>query len=351
MKNWIFTVSLVVLMAGAAVNGYIYNDVQDNLNNQQAKLSAITGGLDNLTDKLSDIDNGLTELQGSLATLGQDVTGLNTGMTGLGNKFNSLESNSASFGSDISSLKSSLSGINGNISGINGNISSLQGTVTGLQGNVSGIQSSMASLQDSVKTIQSSGQACVDVAARLSPSLVLIGTNTSYGSGVIIKTNGYILTAYHVVKGATSITATLQSGETLRTTLVDFNSGRDTAILKISSSRTDFIAAPVGSSAATKVGEDVLAMGFPLPSSLPGQATFTKGIISAFRFLEGYNYIQLDASINPGNSGGPLVNMKGEVIGINVLVLVNNSGVPEENIGMAVPIDEAKALIQSATKA
>jgi serine protease Do len=342
MKNWIFAVSLLVLMAVATVNGYIYEDAQHNIDTQQEKLTAISGSLDTLTEKLSVINNGLIELQGSLTNLSQDVSGLSSGMTGLGDKVSSLESSSVGLNNDVGSLKGSLSSVNGNID-------SLHDTITGLQSSVTVIQSSMSTLQDSVKSVQAGGHIGIDIAAKLAPSLVLISTNRGYGSGVIIKANGYILTAYHVVQGASSITATLQSGETFRTTMVDFNSGRDTAILKISSSRTDFVAATIGSSTATKVGEDVLAMGFPLPNSLPGQATFTKGIVSAFRNLDGYNYIQLDASINPGNSGGPLVNMRGEIIGINVLVLVNNSGIPAENIGMAIPIDEAKALIQSAT--
>jgi serine protease Do len=344
MKNWIFAVSLLVLIAVATVNGYIYEDARRNIDTQQDKLTAISLSLDTLTEKLSAINNGLVELRGSLTNLDQDVTGLSSGMTDLGDKVSSLENNSAELNSDVSSLKGSLSGVNDSID-------SMHDTITGLQNNVTGIQSSMSMLQDSVKSIQSNGQIGIEIALKLAPSLVLISTNRGYGSGVIIKANGYILTAYHVVQGASSIMATLQSGETFRTTMVDFNSGRDTAILKISSPRTDFVAATIGSSTATKVGEDVLAMGFPLPSSLSGQATFTKGIVSAFRTLDGYNYIQLDASINPGNSGGPLVNMRGEVIGINVLVLVNNSGIPAENIGMAIPIDEAKALIQSATKA
>ena len=113
----------------------------------------------------------------------------------------------------------------------------------------------------------------------------------------------------------------------------------------------DFPAITMGSSADIKTGEEVVALGFPLGSRLPGPATVTRGIVSAVRTYSGYKYLQMDASINPGNSGGALVNMKGELIGINSAVLLGSDGTAAENLGLAIPIDEAKALITSAAGA
>ena len=116
--------------------------------------------------------------------------------------------------------------------------------------------------------------------------------------------------------------------------------------MKIDSRRTDFSDAVLGSSADVTVGEEVVVIGYAL--GLPGQATFTRGIVSAVRIddFDGLEYIQTDAAINPGNSGGALVNLKGEVIGINTWIFV---GEAIGSLGFAIPIDEAKPFIVEVT--
>ena len=90
------------------------------------------------------------------------------------------------------------------------------------------------------------------------------------------------------------------------------------------------------------VGEEVITIGYAL--GLEGQVTISKGIISAIREIDGDNYIHTDAAINPGNSGGPLVNLRGEIMGINAVKYV---GEAVEGIGLAIPIDEVKLFIQN----
>jgi serine protease Do len=119
--------------------------------------------------------------------------------------------------------------------------------------------------------------------------------------------------------------------------------------VKIDSTRTDFPAATLGFSADITIGEEVVAIGYA--EGLPGQATVTTGIVSAVRTLSDHygnweQYIQTDAAINGGNSGGPLVNLKGEVIGINTWGFVAED---IEQLNFAIPIANAKALLEKVT--
>jgi serine protease Do len=285
-----------------------------------------------------------------LAALGQNVTGLDSSVSSLDNKVSSLEGSNSGLSGDVSSLKTSLTGITGSITGINGNINSLQGSLTGLQGNVSNLQNSFSNLASLPVGGQTSS--IVNLVNIISPSIVRVDTNRGSGSGEIVRANGYILTNYHVISGATTITVTLQTGEAIKATVAASNKGRDLAVLKLNTSRTDLPAIAIGSSSATQVGEDVIAIGFPLGTELPGPATVTKGIVSAQRlYQDGYNYIQMDAAINPGNSGGALINMKGELIGITCATLLVSTNQAAESMGLSIPIDEAKALIQTAAGA
>jgi S1-C subfamily serine protease len=273
-----------------------------------------------------------------------------------------LESSATALGGDISGLKSSFSGINSSISTINGAIGSIQGNVTNLQNSITGLQFNVTNLQvnlndlkGSVSDLKASQVTVAEVVAKLEPSVVKVVCTTSSGysggSGVIVRTDGYVLTNYHLIQGAQVITVTTSTGEVFHATVAGLSSARDLAVLKVDTARKDFQAANLGNSAACSIGETAIAMGYPLlfDPEMAGQASFTVGIISAKRTFAGFTWIQTDASINRGNSGGPLVNMKGEVIGINTLkVFEDDDGYPIDNIGFAVPIDDAKVLINNA---
>jgi Do/DeqQ family serine protease len=162
----------------------------------------------------------------------------------------------------------------------------------------------------------------------------------SAGSGVIFNAqSGYILTNAHVVENATEITVTLQDGRDVEAEIVGRDVPSDVAVLKVKADGLTQI--PFGDSALMEVGDFVVAIGNPFGL----QHTVTSGIISGLSRSginpDGYeDFIQTDASINPGNSGGALVNLKGELIGINTAILSKSGG--NIGIGFAIPINMVK---------
>src|SRR5689334_20601954 len=158
------------------------------------------------------------------------------------------------------------------------------------------------------------------------------------GSGFIVNPKGYILTNYHVIQDAARITVGLQSGEKYRGTVVGFDPETDVAVVKIESPK-DLPTVTLGDSNAAQVGDWVLAMGSPFGLD----QTVTAGIISkkerespSFNVFQ--RFLQTDAAINRGNSGGPLVNMRGEVIGMNSLIATSTGDY--NGIGFALPANE-----------
>jgi len=165
----------------------------------------------------------------------------------------------------------------------------------------------------------------------------------SAGSGVIFDAkNGYIVTNAHVVENANEITVTLQDGRDLTAEVVGSDTPSDVAVLKV---KPDGLAQiPLGDSAHAEVGDFVVAIGNPFGL----QHTVTSGIISGLSRSginpDGYeDFIQTDASINPGNSGGALVNLRGELIGINTAILSRSGG--NIGIGFAIPVNMARSVM------
>lgn len=167
------------------------------------------------------------------------------------------------------------------------------------------------------------------------------------GSGVIIQSNGYIITCNHVISGASKITVTLKNKKTYKAKVVGTDSTNDIAVLKINA--TGLTAATYGDSSSLQVGDQVIAIGNPL-GQLGGTAT--TGIISALNrslTIEGQsmNLLQTDASINPGNSGGALFNSSGNLIGI---VVAKSTGSDVEGLGFAIPINKAAKVAKNLIK-
>ena len=152
----------------------------------------------------------------------------------------------------------------------------------------------------------------VDVVDRVRAGVVRIEGTSGGGSGFIVDADGYILTNEHVISGNTRLTVVLDDGTRLTPQVIDSDASRDIALLKVDSSRP-LTALSFGTS--VREGEEVVALGHPL--DLGASMTITKGIVSALRTVYGIQYVQTDAAINPGNSGGPLLNLKGEVVGMN----------------------------------
>lgn len=173
-----------------------------------------------------------------------------------------------------------------------------------------------------------------------------VQTKNSIGSGVIVDPAGYILTNYHVIEGGSSIQVSLFSAgkKTYAARVIKEDPTRDLAVLKIDSSEP-FVFARLGNSDLIEVADTVLAIGSPFGL----EQTVTKGIISDNKrrlIIEGKEYpdlIQTDAAINRGNSGGPLINVKGEVIGINTAIYAP-TGV-FTGLGFAIPINQTKPLL------
>lgn len=175
------------------------------------------------------------------------------------------------------------------------------------------------------------------------------------GSGFFITTDGYIVTNQHVIEDAMEIGVILATGQELEAKLIGFDVSSDIAVLKVDI--TDATALPKGDSDALRVGEYVLAIGNPLDST-ELQGTVTLGIISAkarSMNIDGYtnDYLQTDAAINPGNSGGPLINMNGNVVGMNTAKSTTagydefGNAIASEGIGFALPINDVMEIVDS----
>lgn len=170
----------------------------------------------------------------------------------------------------------------------------------------------------------------------------------SAGSGVIFDAkNGYIVTNAHVVDNATEITVTLQDGRDLTATVVGSDVPSDVAVLKVPTENLTQVA--LGDSTRLEVGDFVVAIGNPFGL----QHTVTSGIVSGLGRSginpDGYeDFIQTDASINPGNSGGALVNLRGELVGINSAILSRSGG--NIGIGFAIPVNMARSIMDQLLK-
>jgi serine protease Do len=199
-----------------------------------------------------------------------------------------------------------------------------------------------------------------ELVAEIAPAVVSIVTEsvsynwfwqavpqTGAGSGIIISPEGYIVTNNHVVEGANKVTVTLSSGSTYEATIVGTDAETDLAVVKIDTSGLDYLHFLDNSLEQLGVLDSVVAVGNAL--ALPGGPTWTLGVVSNLgRSIEVdtgvvlKDIIQTDAAINAGNSGGPLVNMAGQVVGINVAIASN-----AENIGFAISTDTAIPVVQS----
>ena len=165
-------------------------------------------------------------------------------------------------------------------------------------------------------------------------SVVSISTDKGQGSGVIIDSKGYVITNVHVINGASTIRVHTYSGDKYDVSeLVGYSLEADIALLKINAPGLKPLS--FGDSDDLKVGENVIAAGNPAGLSF----TVTEGIVSAFRAFNSLDYVQTDVPINPGNSGGPLVNTKGEIVGIN-----NFKVGGFESLGFAISSNEVRSV-------
>jgi S1-C subfamily serine protease len=176
---------------------------------------------------------------------------------------------------------------------------------------------------------------------------------TATGSGIVIDTNGTILTNYHVIENAVKVMVSFKKGQTVEAQVVGKDPSNDLAVLRIHPDGLTLHPLSLGNSSAAQVGDPVYAIGNPFDL----ERTLTTGVVSALQreitAPNGFtinNVLQTDAPINPGNSGGPLLNTAGQVIGINSQIETGGSSTGSVGIGFAVPIDTAKSEIAQLEK-
>ncbi len=190
-----------------------------------------------------------------------------------------------------------------------------------------------------------------EVAEQVNPGTVLIyaadDVSSGYGTGFFVRTDGCIVTNYHIVEGAKKITVTLYSGEELEAETLWYSSVDDLAVIKVDG--TGYPTLKIGNSDEVSVGDTAIAIGNPAGNLCPW--TTTQGIISAverevtvegLRSIADLTMLQTDAQVNPGNSGGPLCNDRGEVIGIVARKMTDYEG-----LGLAIPINGAMELVNA----
>jgi len=182
-----------------------------------------------------------------------------------------------------------------------------------------------------------------EIIAKVKPAVVYIATENGSGSGMIIEAGGFILTNAHVVSGSQIAKVTISTGEVIDSTVVGRDENIDLAILKMAG--VNFSKVEFGNSDQVEQGDDVFTLGYPF--GIKGDVSFKEGTISRRISDESGTYLETSAEIHPGNSGGPLVNIKGQVVGINTASLGNNiRGVSVgETIKFAIPVNVAKDLI------
>lgn len=182
----------------------------------------------------------------------------------------------------------------------------------------------------------------------INPAIVTVDSQLSdglsCGTGCIIDKSGVILTSAHVVDVGQAVVVTTNNGQNYEAKVLKrLGENKDIALLKIEAKR-DFKTVKLGNSEKIKVGEKVLAIGNPFGFS----GTLTQGIISRIDYAK--NRIQTDAAINPGSSGGPLLNTKGEIIGINQAIYNPDNNISNIGIGFATPINLVKEYLKDFEK-
>lgn len=179
---------------------------------------------------------------------------------------------------------------------------------------------------------------------KVKPSVAYIETDDGSGSGIVISSDGFVLTNAHVVTGANSATVKLTDGRSFIGTVVGRDEKIDLALVKISAD--GLIAAMLGDSDSVEQGDPIFTLGYPF--GIEGDVSFKVGILSSHRKIDGITYLEISAQILPGNSGGPLVDQSGEVVGVNTWAQGSGkiSGVLiGETLKYAMPINIAKGLI------
>ena len=198
---------------------------------------------------------------------------------------------------------------------------------------------------------EESKSSLAELIAIIQGGVVQITTSSGSGSGFIVDADGLVITSEHVVGREGVVGVWLVDGRRYEGEVLERDATADLALVKIQASEP-LDALMVGDPNGVRIGDEVLALGFPLADKIGSRLTVTRGIISSFRLSDGLELLQTDAAMNPGSSGGPLVNRQGEVIGINMSrIEETDSGRPVSNIGFAVSVLELERRLPSLQEA
>ncbi|MFA5628970.1 MAG: trypsin-like peptidase domain-containing protein [Dehalococcoidales bacterium] len=352
MNKWKSTaiiVLLFILTAGIVANGVFYYQMHNNFNTANTQIEALNGNVASLNGSVSVIEGNLSGVSNNVSAISGSVSNLNNTMSSLESDMSGIQNDVSGVQGQLSGVNSDLSVIKGDINGLNSDYASLQDNFAGVEDSVAGISADVDGLKDRIDSAEANIVDWAKIAADIEPSMVILTANGYTGSGVIITADGWIVTARHVVEDANvnDLDITLTNGTKYVCDAINLYNNIDIALVKIKSIKKDFRFAAIGSSADLEVGEQVMAVGNAL--ALGNPLSHSVGIVSAFRtaISDGNDYIQTDTTINGGNSGGPLVNAKGEVVGIVSWKYVGYRDDDGyffdqifEGMGFAVPIDE-----------
>jgi len=256
----------------------------------------------------------------------------------------------------LDDARSEINALGNQITNLTSNISALDSSISSLVQQNTALTEQITILGEETAELKERAEAPVNAITKAMPSVVFILVEIldyqsgqvfyASGSGVILDSEGYILTNRHVVNGAIRIEVTLQDRRVFDASGVWMDDVIDLAVVKIEA--PNLTEAQLGDPDLIRIGDQVIALGHPLGlTPLEGGATVTSGIVSNLGrsfFIEDtpyYDVIEIDAAINPGNSGGPLINLAGEVIGIN------SAGIPEaQNINYAISVATARRVFE-----
>jgi S1-C subfamily serine protease len=338
MRKWLLYVLTGVIAIATAVNTCLIFQGINADNDMDIRIG-------NLENSVISIEQDISALQDDVVKLGQEsvddeIAALFSSLSELSNTLSAQQTTLAGLADQLGKFQENLEGNNSAIASIQDEVRSLENSVTELQSQVIG-------LHENIALLQAHDQALKAAVEKVKPSVVMIQTlipDVGYasGTGFVVDTRGYIVTNYHVIEDGTDITVFFNTGNSYGAYVVEADPQRDIAVIKLNTANTNFPIVILGSSSDSKIGEEVLAVGYPFIAEWP---VFTRGIISGKARIFGFDWLQLDAAVNHGNSGGPLINIEGEVIGINTLGWVDYD---IEGFSMAIPIDEVKQFIQNA---
>ena len=313
----------IVFIASACVSKGTFDRVARDYAVAQQQISSQEDSLNRLTRELSDAKRDLSKSEKDYLAVSAELASTKAALARKDQEYLAKSVELASKERDLGNLRSELAAANSRVANLTQQDADLRSQVSFLQ---------------SLTTQQTALGTASQVVSQASPAVVRVRSSGGQGSGLVFDPSGLILTNAHVVGTDPTVTVTLADARNIVATVVGYDANLDVALLKLDSPSSTYV--KLGDSNQDAVGADVVAIGYPLGSGLAGQATVTRGILSARRTRAGIQYLQTDAPINPGNSGGPLLNLKGEVIGINT-ARITTSGA--EGIGLALPINDVKS--------